>query len=70
MADLSDRSHPAVDITSVNFEAELLQPSMTQPVLVIFWTPRSDASIALGTLLEKLVGEYGAASVGSHRCRQ
>ncbi|HET9032056.1 MAG TPA: tetratricopeptide repeat protein [Dokdonella sp.] len=48
----------SIDITTANFEAELLQPSMTQPVLVIFWTPRSEASISLGSLLEKISSEY------------
>jgi putative thioredoxin len=48
----------SLDITTANFEAELLQASMTLPVLVHFWTPRSEASIQLGTLLEKLVDEY------------
>lgn len=47
-----------VDISTANFEAELLTPSMTQPVLVIFWTPRSEASITLAGLLEKIAGEY------------
>jgi putative thioredoxin len=51
----------AVDITTLNFEAELLQPSLTQPVLVIFWTPRSEASIALGSLLEAIASEYKGA---------
>ena len=31
---------------------------MALPVLVLFWTPRSEVSIGLGELLEKLVGEY------------
>jgi putative thioredoxin len=51
----------AVDVTTLNFEAELLQPSLTQPVLVIFWTPRSEASITLGSLLETVAGEYKGA---------
>ncbi len=61
MSDLSPPAPTAIDITSVNFEAELLQPSMTQPVLVIFWTPRSEASISLGSLLEKISAEYRGA---------
>ena len=61
MSDLSPPAPSAVDITAANFEAELLQPSMTQPVLVIFWTPRSEASITLGTLLETIVGDYHGA---------
>lgn len=48
----------SVDITTANFEAELLQASMTLPVLVNFWTPRSEVSARLGDLLEKLVAEY------------
>lgn len=58
MSDLSPPAASVVDITTANFEAELLQPSMTQPVLVIFWTPRSEASISLGSLLETICGEY------------
>lgn len=50
-----------IDITAANFEAELLQASMTLPVLVNFWTPRSEASARLGELLEKLVAEYRGA---------
>ena len=61
MSDLSPPVSSAVDITTANFEAELLQPSMTQPVLVIFWTPRSEESISLGSLLEKISGEYQGA---------
>ena len=34
----------ALDITTANIERELLQASMTQPVLVLFWTPRSNGS--------------------------
>lgn len=51
----------AVDISSANFEAELLTPSMTRPVLVIFWTPRSEVSVALTGVLEKIAGDYRGA---------
>ncbi|MCC6439134.1 MAG: tetratricopeptide repeat protein [Rhodanobacteraceae bacterium] len=34
---------------------------MTQPVLVLFWTPRSNGSIELGKLLESIAGEYQGA---------
>ncbi|MGB0135310.1 co-chaperone YbbN [Dokdonella sp.] len=47
-----------VDITTVNFEVEILQASMTKPVLVNFWTPRSDVSISLDELLARLTDEY------------
>ncbi len=58
MSELSQSTASVVDITTANFESELLQPSMTQPVLVIFWTPRSEASISLGSLLETITGDY------------
>ena len=61
MSDLLPTVPSAVDINAANFEAELLQPSMTQPVLVIFWTPRSEASMALGSLLETIAGDYHGA---------
>jgi putative thioredoxin len=48
----------SIDISAANFETELLQVSMARPVLVHFWTPRSDASISLGALLEKHVDAY------------
>jgi len=51
----------ALDITTANIERELLQASMTQPVLVLFWTPRSNGSIELGKLLESIAGEYQGA---------
>jgi putative thioredoxin len=51
----------SIDITATNFEAELLQASMSLPVLVDFWTPRSEVSVKLGELLGKLVGEYRGA---------
>lgn len=58
MPELSQAKAAVVDITTANFETELLQPSMTQPVLVIFWTPRSEASMSLGSLLETITGDY------------
>ena len=61
MSDLLPTVPSAVDINAANFEVELLQPSMTQPVLVIFWTPRSEASMALGSLLESIAGDYHGA---------
>ena len=61
MSELSRTAPPIVDITTTNFESELLQPSQTQPVLVIFWTPRSEPSISLGNLLETIAGDYQAS---------
>lgn len=54
-------ANQGVDITTVNFEAEILQASMTTPVLVNFWTPRSEASVSLGELLGSLTEEYSGA---------
>lgn len=56
-----NKSPPALDITAANIEIELLQASMTQPILVLFWTPRSAGSIELGKLLETIAGEYQGA---------
>ncbi len=58
MPELPRSTASIVNITTANFESELLQPSLTQPVLVIFWTPRSEASISLGSLLEMIAGDY------------
>lgn len=48
----------SIDITTANFESALINASLTRPMLVLFWTPRSEASITLGSTLEKLAGEY------------
>lgn len=62
MTELSPNKPPsALDITAANIEPELLQASMAQPVLVLFWTPRSAGSIELGKLLETIAGEYRGA---------
>lgn len=47
-----------VEISTVNFEAEILLASMTKPVLVLFWTPRSEVSGSLVTLLATMTDEY------------
>ena len=46
------------DITTANFETEVISASMSGPLLVNFWTPRSEVTLSLNNLLEKLVGEY------------
>src|SRR5690606_5552754 len=48
----------SLDITAANFDTDLLQASITQPVLVHFWTPRSESSVTLGGVLGRLVDEY------------
>jgi len=47
------------DITIQNFEAELIQASMQQPVLLDIWAPWCQPCKTLGPILEKLEAEYG-----------
>jgi putative thioredoxin len=47
------------DITIQNFEAELIQASMLQPVLLDIWAPWCGPCRTLGPLLEKLEAAYG-----------
>jgi putative thioredoxin len=47
-----------IDATVQNFEAEVIQASMTVPVLVDFWAPWCAPCKTLGPILEKLELEY------------
>lgn len=47
-----------IDITRATFETEIVQASMTTPVLVDFWHPKSEQCLLLVPLLEKLEIEY------------
>ena len=48
-----------MEVTEANFEAEVLQKSNQVPVVVLLWSPRSDASVQLGDTLGSLAAEDG-----------
>jgi putative thioredoxin len=48
-----------VEITEANLEAEVLVRSSQVPVVVLLWSPRSDASVQLGTVLAELAAADG-----------
>lgn len=48
-----------IDVTLKNFEAELIQGSMQQPVLLDIWAPWCGPCKVLGPVLEKLEVAYG-----------
>ena len=48
-----------MELTEANFEAEVLQKSNQVPVVVVLWSPRSDASVQLGSVLGTLAAEDG-----------
>ena len=45
-----------VEITDANLEAEVLVRSSQVPVVVLLWSPRSEASAQLGDVLAQLAG--------------
>ncbi len=49
------------DVTQQGFEAEVLQASMSTPVLVDFWAEWCEPCKTLGPMLEKLAAEYNGA---------
>src|ERR1700738_3653696 len=56
-----------VEVTEANFEAEVLVRSSQVPVVVLLWSPRSEASVQLGDALAPLAdadgGKWSLATV-------
>ena len=50
-----------IDVTIANFQQEVIEASMTTPVLVDFWAPGGDPGELLGPLLEQLEAAYGGS---------
>ena len=53
------RAPDGVEITEANLEAEVLVRSSQVPVVVLLWSPRSEASAQLGDVLAQLAAADG-----------
>ena len=47
-----------IDVTIANFEREVIEASMTTPVLIDFWAPWCAPCKSLGPILEKVEADY------------
>lgn len=52
---------PVFDVDQQTFEADVLQASLTTPVLLDFWATWCEPCKTLGPMLEKLAAEYNGA---------
>ncbi len=51
------------DVTTPSFQRDVMEKSLTVPVVVDFWAARCSPCQVLGPILEKVVGEYGGKVV-------
>ncbi|MEU5861057.1 MULTISPECIES: tetratricopeptide repeat protein [unclassified Nonomuraea] len=56
-------SSSVVDVTEETFTTDVIDRSMTVPVVLDLWSPRSPGSAQLSPVLEKVVGDMGGRAV-------
>ncbi|MEQ4718712.1 tetratricopeptide repeat protein [Nonomuraea sp. B19D2] len=56
-------SASVVDVTEETFTTEVIDRSMTVPVVLDLWSPRAPGSAQLSPVLEKVVGDLGGTAV-------
>ena len=44
-----------IDVSEANFESDVLARSAQGPVVVYLWSPRSDACVAVGEVVERMI---------------